>query len=195
MLEDSAACCARRSPSPMALATQLNSKCWMRLLRAVTTAPEPRRGWSLPSGLMWNSSGPRLLATMRGRRSRREAQREKSSCLRVSSVTGICMVCPFPRVPLDTLADISSTPGGGRGCSSGRCAIRTGVRCQWAQYNPTRKRKGSRVRVNLCGKAAFAIVKPLSSCVCGDIAQLKSTCMACKGSGVRIPLSPPPSSR
>ena len=56
-----------RSPSPMALATQVNLASWVRVLKAVTTPPLPLLPSGTPSGVIWCSTGPRLLAKIRRR--------------------------------------------------------------------------------------------------------------------------------
>ena len=65
----------------MALATQVKSYFWAKGLKAVTTLPLPRRGSGRPSAFMWCSTGPRLLAKIRGRRESTESHSSWSSAM------------------------------------------------------------------------------------------------------------------
>ena len=89
-----------RSPSPMALATQVNSKDWIKELNAVTTLPLPRRPSGRPSGVIWCSTGPRLLARSRGRCESTLSQSSWSSAM-LSSWLG---ASPFPSTTVSSLS-------------------------------------------------------------------------------------------
>src|SRR5258708_306542 len=55
---------ASRSASDIAAAIQVSGRLAASAASAVTTPPEPRLVVSLPCASRWNSTGPRLLATM-----------------------------------------------------------------------------------------------------------------------------------
>ena len=87
----------------MALATQVNSTLWARELNAVTAPLLPRRASGRPAGVIWYSTGPRLLARIRDRWDSMESHNPVSSASFTKSA-------PMRAAPSPGLARYGETP-------------------------------------------------------------------------------------